>query len=179
MFFLGRETPASIRELRMFTASALACREAPRSQRAAARHPGSKQGKPFRVNAATTSLLVFLGGGLGANARYWLGSWISGRLSGAGFPWGTALINVTGSLIIGLFMALMLRLNWSPSWRLFFAIGVLGGYTTFSSFSYDTVGLFEQGSYTAGLAYVLFNVVLSLAGCWLGISLGRLVAGVA
>ncbi len=130
------------------------------------------------VNPGAASLLVFLGGGLGANARYWLGSYIAGRW-GAIFPWGTTIINVTGSLIIGLFMAMMLKLDWHPSWRLFFAVGVLGGYTTFSTFSYEAVELVQQGSYGMALQYMLFNVTLSVCGCWLGLVIGRAIGGTA
>lgn len=128
------------------------------------------------MNAATSSLLVFIGGGIGANIRYWLGSWIAGRW-GAVFPWGTTLINITGSLIIGVFMALMLKFGWSPSWRLFFAVGVLGGYTTFSTFSYETIDLFQQGAHALALYYLLLNVVVSVLGCWLGLVIGRALGG--
>lgn len=125
---------------------------------------------------AQSSVLVFLGGGLGANARYWLGTWIAGRW-GAVFPWHTALINISGSLIIGVFMSLMLKLDWNPGWRLFFAIGVLGGYTTFSSFSYETVDLVQRGSNVLALGYLSMNLFLSVLGCWAGIVIGRVIGG--
>lgn len=119
---------------------------------------------------------MFVGGGLGASARYWLGLWISPRW-GAVFPWSTTLINITGSLIIGLFMASFLKSSWSPDSRYFIAVGLLGGYTTFSTFSYETIGLLEQGSYSWALWYVLLNVLLSLAGCWLGMVIARALVG--
>ena len=81
------------------------------------------------MNVLMRFILVGSGGFLGANARYWLGGWIQERL-GPAFPWQTLVINASGSLIMGAFMGLMLTENWDPGWRLFFAIGVLGGYTT-------------------------------------------------
>ncbi len=123
-------------------------------------------------------LLVFVGGGLGANLRYWLARWVGARF-GDVFPWGTTIINITGSIVIGLFMAALMRMNWSPELRLFVAVGLLGGYTTFSSFSYEAIGLMEQGSYAYALGYILMNVVLSLTGCWLGIVLARTLMGAA
>ena len=120
---------------------------------------------------------MFLGGGLGAFSRYQLGAWLADRWPVV--PWGTALINISGSLLIGLFMVTSFHLKWSPDWRPFFAVGVLGGYTTFSSFSYEAMGLVEQGSFGWALGYVLFNVLLSLGGCWLGIAVARALVGAA
>ena len=111
---------------------------------------------------------VFLGGGLGANARYFLGQWISSRW-GSVFPWSTTLINITGSLIIGLFMAALLRASWNPDWRLFVAVGILGGYTTFSAFSLDAVLLWERGERLLAATYVGGSVALSILGLVIGL----------
>jgi fluoride exporter len=128
------------------------------------------------VKALLTSGLVFVGGGLGANARYWLGTLIASRL-GNEFPYGTAIINITGSFVIGLFMAAMLRQGWHENSRLLFAVGILGGYTTFSSYSYEAIGLFEKGAVGLALAYVGGSVLLGLATCYLGMAFSRAVLG--
>jgi CrcB protein len=120
------------------------------------------------MNSVLTSLLVGSGGFVGANVRYWLGTWIQNR-AGLAFPTGTLVINVTGSLLIGIFMGFFLREGWSDNWRLLLVVGVLGGYTTFSSFSYDTLVLVNEGNYPAAFGYVLGSVVLALAGTWVGL----------
>jgi CrcB protein len=123
-----------------------------------------------------TVFLVGSGGFLGANARYWLGSWMQSRL-GAAFPWQTLTINVSGSFIMGLFMGLMLTRNWSPDWRFFLAVGVLGGYTTFSAFSYEAVTLISDKSYAYAFWYIAGSAILSILGAWLGIVIARTIAG--
>ena len=120
--------------------------------------------------------LVGSGGFLGANLRYWLGGWISDRMSPA-FPWQTLVINVTGSLVMGVFMGLMLTENWNPNWRLFFAIGILGGYTTFSTFSYEGIDLLTKGLYLYAGYYIIGSAVLSLLAAWIGLVLARVLAG--
>lgn len=120
--------------------------------------------------------LVGSGGFLGANVRYWLGGWISGRL-GPAFPWQTLIVNVSGSLVMGVFMGLMLTENWNSSWRLFFAVGILGGYTTFSTFSYEGIDLLSKGLYLSAGCYIVGNTVFSLVGAWVGLVLARVLAG--
>ena len=124
----------------------------------------------------TTFFLVGTGGFLGANGRYWLGGWIQSRL-GATFPWQTLIINVSGSFIMGIFMGLMLSENWSPNWRFFFAVGVLGGYTTFSTFSYESLNLIAERSYLYAFSYIVGSTILSIAGAWIGVVIARLIAG--
>ena len=80
------------------------------------------------------------------------------------------MINVTGSILIGVFMGLFLRERWDQSWRLLIAVGVLGGYTTFSSFSFETMRLVIAKDYGSAAGYVVGSVVLSLAGTALGFS---------
>jgi len=84
-------------------------------------------------------VLVGIGGCLGSILRFWLGSYIGGKM-GTRFPYGTLVINVTGSFLIGLVFALLTaRTRWSPNWRYLIPIGFIGGYTTFSSFEYETL----------------------------------------
>ncbi|MFI5386613.1 MAG: fluoride efflux transporter CrcB [Fimbriimonadales bacterium] len=118
------------------------------------------------------SSVVGIGGFLGANLRYWLGGWVQSRLS-LTFPWQTLIINVSGSILIGLFMGLALSENWSSNWRLFVAIGILGGYTTYSTFSYETVKLLEDRSYGEAAFYSLGTAVLSVVGAFVGLVLAR------
>jgi CrcB protein len=112
--------------------------------------------------------LVFFGAGIGGVARYALGGWIQGA-AGAGFPWGTLLINITGSLLLGLLYPLLEGPAVSPQWRAFLAIGVCGGYTTFSSFSYETIQLVQDGAWGRASAYVGGSVLLSLVAMFAGI----------
>ncbi len=113
-------------------------------------------------------LIVLAGAGLGGVARYALGSWIMTR-SGARFPLGTFVINVSGSFLIGLLMSLLTE-RWQPHphWRLFLVVGVLGGYTTFSSFEYETFQAARDGERWMGLLYVAGSVLLGYAAVWLG-----------
>ena len=115
-------------------------------------------------------LLVAAGGAVGSLARYGVGL-AAARWLGAGFPWGTLMVNVAGGLAMGLLAARV-----SPEHeqlRLLLGVGVLGGFTTFSAFSLETVRLMEQGAASAAL-YVIASLVLSVGACWLGYSLGRL-----
>lgn len=107
-------------------------------------------------------MLVMLGGSVGAGLRYGLGAWVQ-TLSGPSFPWSTFLINVSGSFLIGMVVRLNLGGALSPEARLFLAVGVLGGYTTFSSFSYETLTLVQQGEWLKALLYALGSVVLGFA----------------
>jgi CrcB protein len=122
-------------------------------------------------------LLVGAGGAIGAMARFGFASLI-GRLWPMGFPLATLLINIFGSAAMGIFIGLMAR--WLPAWqseaRLFFAVGVLGGFTTFSTFSLDAIVLIERGDWIAAGAYVLLSVVLCLIGLYLGLLVTRGVA---
>ncbi len=121
----------------------------------------------------STYLWIGLGGFLGANARYLVQSWAAGRWGGA-FPYGTMIANVTGSLLLAFFMTIATeRLSLSPQTRLFLATGFLGGYTTFSSFGYETWQLLETaGRLQFGLNF-LGNIVLGATGVLLGVALAR------
>lgn len=116
-------------------------------------------------------LLVALGGALGSLLRYGLGAWIQGLL-GPGFPYSTLLVNALGSLLIGVVVRLSLEGALSGEARLFLAMGVLGGFTTFSTFSYETVLLLQDGEVLKALAYVGLSVVLGVFLALLGYRLG-------
>ncbi len=106
---------------------------------------------------------VAAGGAIGSVARYLVGV-ISGKLFGINFPWGTLFINISGSFLIGLFIALFAT-KWDlpQAARVFLTVGICGGYTTFSTFSLDAWYLIERGEMAASLAYMGASVVLSLA----------------
>jgi CrcB protein len=113
-----------------------------------------------------------VGGVLGVNARYWLGVLIN-RWLGSHFPWATFTINITGSFAIGLCMVFLGR--WLPHsyTRLVVVVGFLGGYTTFSSYSFESLTLWEQGKHGLCLAYMFGSVAAGFAGVVLGTALGR------
>ncbi|MCQ0987317.1 fluoride efflux transporter CrcB [Jiella marina] len=118
-------------------------------------------------------LLVALGGGIGAGLRH-LSGLLALRLLGPGFPFGTAFVNVVGSFVMGVFVELLARrLGASPELRLFFATGVLGGFTTFSSFSLDAAVLYERGDLALAAIYVFGSVALGIAALFAGLSLVR------
>jgi len=118
-------------------------------------------------------LWVSLGGILGANFRYFL-SRIIARLSDAAFPYGTLLINVTGSLILGFFLIWTTeRVLVDPRWRLLVAIGFCGSYTTFSSFAFETMSYFEQGHWALFAYNILANNVLCLGAVLVGAMIAR------
>ena len=113
---------------------------------------------------------VGVGGGLGALARYYLAGWI--QPAGAQFNWGIFIVNITGGLLMGLIVeASALKLNLSPELRSFLTVGILGGYTTFSTFSLDSALLLQKGEYLQAAAYIIGSVVLSIlalfAGLWI------------
>ncbi|HYR43371.1 MAG TPA: fluoride efflux transporter CrcB [Terriglobia bacterium] len=113
-------------------------------------------------------LMVLIGGGIGALARYVLGAAIAARAGGR-FPLGTLVINVTGSFLVGLLMALFTeRLQPHPNWRLLLVVGFLGGYTTFSTFEYETFRAVQDGGKWIGLLNVVGSVVLGYIAVWIG-----------
>lgn len=118
-----------------------------------------------------TMLLIALGAALGANARYLLSNWVAARW-GTGFPYGTLLINVLGSLGIGIVLGLLAaRPGSSPVWQPLLVTGFLGGFTTFSTFSIETYRLISSGQQIQAALYVISSVILGLlavfAGMWL------------
>ena len=118
-------------------------------------------------------LLVFFGGGLGATLRH-LVNVVCARCIGIGFPWGTFIINITGSTVMGLIAGyLAFKGEASQPWRLFLMTGILGGYTTFSAYSLDAALLYERGELASAALYVVGSVVLSIAGLFAGLALVR------
>jgi CrcB protein len=118
-------------------------------------------------------LIVFLGGGLGAALRHGI-NLISARTLGTAFPYHTLIINVTGSLVMGLIAGyLAFKGDASQHWRLFLMTGILGGYTTFSAFSLDAALLYERGAIGLAALYVLASVILSIGGLFAGLALVR------
>jgi len=117
--------------------------------------------------------MVGIGGGLGSILRFWLGSYIGTRM-GTRFPYGTFVINITGSFLIGVVFAfLTARTQWSPNWRYLIPIGFIGGYTTFSSFEYETLQTIRDGQIGLGLLYVAASVAVGFAAVWGGMMAGR------
>ena len=120
------------------------------------------------------TLLIFLGAGSGGVFRYWISTmiyWLLGRE----FPYGTLVVNVSGCFLMGLFFVLILdRFDGiGPPLRSLLLIGFLGGYTTFSSFSIETLNLFESGAFLSGALNVLLSVTLCIGATWLGVIGGR------
>jgi fluoride exporter len=122
-----------------------------------------------------TVLAVALAGALGALARWGIGAWFGHRFPT--FPWGTMVINVSGSFILGVMFAVLVERNvGSTTLRLALMTGLLGAYTTFSTFSLETFRLFEDGATGSALANIGFSVILGLLAVWLGVVAGRAVA---
>ena len=123
-------------------------------------------------SAARDIMLVAAGGAIGSALRYGIGR-LMGPTADASFPWHTFLINVTGSFLIGLLLVAAARLGWPGWWRPFLAVGILGGYTTFSTFALETVELGLRGSYATAGVYAIGSLAVGLLAAWAGIMLGR------
>lgn len=117
--------------------------------------------------------VVLAGAGLGGLARYLAGTWIMTRYGGR-FPLGTLLVNIAGSFLVGAVMTVFTeRIQPHPNWRLFLVVGVLGGFTTFSGFEYETYQALRSGAAALGLFYATASVAAGYLAVWLGV----LVAG--
>lgn len=110
---------------------------------------------------------------MGAIARFWLGGYISNRM-GARFPYGTFVINCSGSFLIGLILTLLAeRTHWNPNWRYLIPVGFIGAYTTFSTFEYETFRNVQDGDLLVAGLNVALSVVLGFVAVWLGVIAGR------
>jgi CrcB protein len=118
-------------------------------------------------------LMISIGAVLGANARYWIGGW-AGERFGSMFPYGNLIVNLTGSFLLGLFMTLTTeRFILDPRWRVLIAIGFLGSYTTFSSYTYESLTLLLTGQWKLGLLNLFGSSALGGIAVTLGVLLGR------
>ena len=118
-------------------------------------------------------LMIGFGGCVGSILRFWLGSYIGGRM-GSRFPYGTFVVNVTGSFLVGMIVTMLAeKTQWSPAWRYLIPIGFIGGYTTFSTFEYETFRLFQDGQMLTALLNVTLSVVIGFGGVWIGAIAGR------
>lgn len=120
------------------------------------------------------TILIFIGAGLGGVFRFWM-SHVAYFFLGRQFPYGTLVVNVSGCFLMGLLFILLLERfdGLGSPLRSLILIGLLGGYTTFSSFSIETLSLFENGAPIAGLINIIFSVALCLGATWIGMILGR------
>src|SRR5262245_55730832 len=126
------------------------------------------------MNTLTAILLVGFGGALGSICRYLLGGWVHGLVSLGTFPLGTLVVNVLGCLVIGVLGGINdARQALGPELRVFLMIGVLGGFTTFSSFAYETLALARDAEMVRALANIAAQVVFGLVAAWIGYSLVR------
>ncbi|UHS61350.1 fluoride efflux transporter CrcB [Agrobacterium vaccinii] len=117
--------------------------------------------------------LVAIGGAIGSVARYLVGVW-GVKLAGPNFPWGTITVNVVGAFFIGLMVEIIARrFDASSEVRVFIVTGILGGFTTWSSFTLDAVVLFERGDLGLAAVYLLASLVVSFAAIFAGLALGR------
>jgi CrcB protein len=123
--------------------------------------------------------LIALGSAVGGNIRYWLGRWIDERQLPGALPWGTFVINVSGSLLAGFFAVWLLE-RLEPARRGFYLLlgtGFCGGYTTFSTFEWETFKLIREGNWPAALANVLGSVAVGFLGVVLGAAIAQLILG--
>lgn len=120
-------------------------------------------------------LYVMVGGAVGSGARYLTGRAMTALL-GAGYPFGTLAVNLVGGLLMGVLVGVLARNAAPEGWRLLLGVGMLGGFTTFSSFSLDVVTMAERGAPGLALGYILVSVIGSIAALFAGLSAVRAVA---
>jgi fluoride exporter len=121
-------------------------------------------------------LLIAAGGALGSIARFWVGSTVAGRM-GTRFPYGTFVINITACVIIGFSLVFLDRRSaLSPAWRLFFPVGFIGAYSTFSTFEWETFANLETGAYLISVLYVVLSIVVGLVAVWCGVMIARAIS---
>jgi len=121
-------------------------------------------------------VMVAIGGGLGSVLRFWVGGLVSARM-GTRFPYGTFLINCTASFLIGFIITLLAeKAHWSANLRFLIPIGFIGGYSTFSTFEYETFRVIQDGQVVTGILNIALSVIVGFIAVWLGVIAGRLSA---
>lgn len=130
----------------------------------------------IKIRLLRESIAILMGGGIGSLCRFALSFWVQERTQAVYFPWGILTVNVLGCLAIGLLYGpFVTRFNLGPTVRAGVFIGLLGGFTTFSSFSLDTIQLLNSGAYGVATLYVLSSVVMSLAATAFGLMLYKFI----
>ncbi len=118
-------------------------------------------------------LAIAAGGAVGSVLRFLMSSWVY-SIAGRGFPYGTLAVNVVGSLLMGLLTVVLIeRMSLGPEWRAAILLGVLGGFTTFSTFSIETLALIDTGEHLKAVSNMVLSLLLCVGGCWLGVVVGR------
>lgn len=121
----------------------------------------------------TGALFIFLGGGLGAILRHYM-TLLSHRILGMNYPYGTFIINILGSLFLGFIATWALnKVDFDPNLKLFLTVGIAGGFTTFSTFSYETMTMIKSGQVLASLVYMILSFSVGLAAVYLGAGLAK------
>jgi fluoride exporter len=124
----------------------------------------------------TKYLMVAIGGAVGSVLRFWVGTHVSNRLA-TRFLAGTFIINMTACFLIGFIITLLAeKTSWSPNWRYLIPIGFIGGYSTFSTFEYETFRVFQEGELLIAGLNVVLSVVVGFVSVWLGVITGRTIA---
>lgn len=124
----------------------------------------------------TKYLMVAFGGALGSMLRFWAGGFVSARM-GTKFPYGTFVINATASFLIGFIITLLAeKTHWSPNLRFLIPIGFIGGYSTFSTFEYETFRVVQDGEFLIAFLNIILSVIVGFLAVWLGVITGRLTA---
>ncbi len=113
-------------------------------------------------------IAIFIGGGVGSMIRYWIQLIMHERIAAYNFPWATFSVNIAGSFLIGIFYALSSKFNFSPELRLLLTAGLCGGFTTFSTFSNDSIEMIRHGDGIMCAVYIAVSVILGIAACFLG-----------